>query len=171
MLGDKISVRILSASLQFFVFLLLKFLFNSREAIAGANISLHLVLFLSRRQDFCYDYMTSQSPEILFVRSWNSIWNARLTSFFALNGVFRLFICVIIFVFTRDLLNSKNWLPQLSFDSNNEILLCCLFYNEGMFLFNVKFPPTNDIIHAIVFVIVWTIFGRIACFVHKLKVF
>ena len=38
---------------------------NSRAAIAGAIIGLHLVFFL--RHDFCYDHMTSQP---LFVHSF-----------------------------------------------------------------------------------------------------
>ena len=45
---------------------------NSRTAIAGAIISL-LLVFLFRRQDFCYDLMTTQLLQIcfLFIRSCN----------------------------------------------------------------------------------------------------
>ena len=45
-------------------------------------------VFLFRRQDFCYDHMTSQPLQIcfLFIRSWNFNWSACVTIFFALNG-------------------------------------------------------------------------------------
>ena len=39
-------------------------LFNSRKAIAEAIIGLFLGFF--HRQGFCFDHMTSQSPQICF---------------------------------------------------------------------------------------------------------
>ena len=47
-------------------------LFNSRRVISGANIGLLILaflimVFLFRRQDFCYDQMTSQSLQICFL--------------------------------------------------------------------------------------------------------
>ena len=48
-------------------------LINSREAIAEAIIGLLLVFYLFRRQDFCYDHMTSQPLQFWFllIRSCN----------------------------------------------------------------------------------------------------
>ena len=61
---------------------------NSREAISEAIIGLLLVFHLFRRQDFCYDHMTSQPLQIcfLFIRSCNFNWIACATSFFTLSG-------------------------------------------------------------------------------------
>ena len=78
-------------------------------------------MFLFRRQDFCYDHLTSQPLQICFsyIRLCNFNWSACVTSSLALSVASFLFIFVIKFLVTRDFPHSKvtsslwNWLRTL----------------------------------------------------------
>ena len=73
-------------SFNFQLILVLIFLIISCKAIAQAIIGILFVFYLLR-QDFCYDYMTSQILQIcLFIRSSNFNWSSCVTSFFTLIG-------------------------------------------------------------------------------------
>ena len=74
--------------------------------------------FLFRRQDFCWDNLTSQLLQIcfLFIRLCNFKWSACVTSFFTLIGASFLFIRVKKFLVTRDLPHSQKWLPRSKID-------------------------------------------------------
>ena len=65
------------------------------------------MFFISSR--YFYDHVTSQPLQIcfLFIGSYSFNWSACVTSFFALSGAIFLFICVIKFLITRDLLHSE----------------------------------------------------------------